>query len=398
MKRSRIDSLIMSQEKLSSLTRKDIETVQLRKLNSLLYREKERGGFYKNLPEQLDSLKELENLPFTTDEDLAANPSSMLLSSQADIQRVLSDATSGTTGHEKRVFYSLGDCENTIRLFKAGLGEFVFPGNRTMICMPFSGPYGLGDLISEAISRLGAVPIRAGCNLSYGQLKALMLKEKPDTYVGMPVNLLSMLRVCGRQSIERALVSADSCPENVIHEIEEILGTRLFPHYGSREMGLGGAICCPAHEGMHLRENHVIAEIIDDNGKVLPHGKYGQLVITTIGMEAMPLIRYKTGDYTKIFQGRCPCGSEVIRLDDVRRTLTGRDIAYWDNRVFTDKRIVDYSLKYNGTNYIVNALTLGNYNCSPLFRDLLGKECLVNFREVHENDKPLYRGKRKVLN
>ena len=84
---------------------------------------------------------------------------------------------------------------------------------------------------------------------------------------------------------------------------------------------MAGAITCPAHDGMHLRENHIIAEIIDGQGNVLPHGEEGELVITTIGMEAMPLIRYRTGDYTRIIPGTCVCGSETIRLDLLRRKL-----------------------------------------------------------------------------
>ena len=126
MNRSRIDAYIQEQEQLHTLTRRDIEAVQLKKLNRLLSCEKERGGFYGNLPDRLDSLADLASLPFTTDEDLARNAPGMLLCSQAEIRRVLSDATSGTTGAAKRVFYTEGDCRNTVELFKAGLGELVF--------------------------------------------------------------------------------------------------------------------------------------------------------------------------------------------------------------------------------------------------------------------------------
>ena len=99
-------------------------------------------------------------------------------------------------------------------------------------------------------------------------------------------------------------------------------------------MGLGGAVTCPAHEGMHLRENHVMAEIIDGEGRVLPWGEYGELVITTIGMEAMPLIRYRTGDYTRIFAEPCPCGSEIIRLDSLHRIGPAAQIADLDEALF----------------------------------------------------------------
>ena len=291
MTRTRLDALICEQEGLESLTRADIRRIQLERLNALLARERERGGFYSGLPAHLDDLAELSEFPFTTQTELAENVGAMLLCSQSEVQRVISDVTSGTTGIGKRVFYTRADCERTVQLFMAGLGELIFPGGRTLICMPFSGQFGLGELIAEAVSRLGASPIRAGAQLSYFELSELMRAERPDSFVGMPVQLLSLLRVCGRGSLERALVSADACPEGVISEAEKLLGSRLFPHYGSREMGLGGAVCCPAHEGMHLRENHIIAEIIDENGRQAPVGEYGELVITTIGMDAIHIIR-----------------------------------------------------------------------------------------------------------
>ena len=133
MKRSRLDALIMEQEQVHTLDRETLDRIQLERLNCLLAREKERAGFYRDLPERLSSLSELGTLPFTTEEDLAGSAPAMLLVSQGRVQRVLSDATSGTTGAPKRVFYTEGDLENTVRLYMAGLGELIFPGSVTMI-------------------------------------------------------------------------------------------------------------------------------------------------------------------------------------------------------------------------------------------------------------------------
>ena len=390
MKRSRIDKFIMGQERLKRLTRKEIEAVQLKKLNRVLTQEKQRAGFYRDLPEYLESLEELGTLPFTTEEDLAQSASGLLLRSQSDIQRVLSDATSGTTGAAKRVFYTKEDCRNTVELFMAGLGELVFPGSVTMICFPFSGPYGLGELISEAIEGLGARPLMLGTALSYGEFHAVMERERPDTFVGMPVQLLSILSTCGRGSLERALVSGDSCPDAVIKSCEKILGSRLFPHYGSREMALGGAITCPAHEGMHLRENHVIAEIIDQAGRILPPGEMGELVITTIGMEAMPLIRYRTGDYTRILSAPCPCGSEVLRLDTIRRADT-EEILRLDEWMFRQPGVVDYRAERRNGNLVLTVLTVDDTPAVPP----AGAKIIQ--QSVTEDDRPLYMGKRKII-
>ena len=390
MNRTGLDALIMRQEGLPALGREEIEGVQLRKLNALLRREKERGGFYRALPERIGSLAEMDGLPFTTDEDLAEHGGRMLIGSQARIQRVLSDATSGTTGRAKRVFYTAGDCENTVRFFKAGLEELVRPGGKTMICMPFSGPYGLGELIAEAVTRIGARPLRVGANRSYGELREILETERPESFVGMPVRLLAMLRVCGRGSLKRALVSADVCPRAVAREAEGLLGSRLFPHYGSREMALGGAVTCQAHEGMHLRENHMIAEIVDREGKRVPDGGEGELVITTIGMEAMPLIRYRTGDICRLLPGACPCGSELRRMEALRR-IGGEEREQLDELLFSQEKLVDYRAQRDAEGLRIEALTLDG--SAP---EKLPEGARVTARRVCAQDVPLYKGKRSI--
>ena len=325
----------------------------------------------------------------------------MLLCSQSAVQRVLSDATSGTTGAAKRVFYTEADLENTVRLYMAGLGELIFPGSVTMICFPFSGPFGLGELIAEAITRLGARALKLGPSLSYGEYREILKRERPDSFVGMPIQLLSLLRVCGRGSLRRALVSGDACPDSVLHACEGLLGSRLFPHYGSREMGMAGAITCPAHAGMHLRENHVLAEIVNENGEPLPPGETGELVITTIGMEALPLIRYRTGDYTRALPGPCPCGSVTLRLDTIRRRPVGLDVPALDDALFALDGLVDCRYRLAGDTLVIDALTLvpldGEELAQRLHPLLNGLSVSVRASRALPEDRCLYAGKRCLL-
>ncbi len=396
--RSRLDALIREQERIERVDRETIEAIQLKKLNRLLTRERRRGGFYRDLPARLLSLERLSDLPFTTDEDLARHAPELLLCSQAQIQRVLSDATSGTTGAAKRVFYTEGDLENTVRLYMAGLGELIFPGSVALVCFPFSGPFGLGELIAEAIGRLGARAVKAVPGLRYAEYAALLERERPDSFVGMPVQLLSLLRVCGRGSLRRALVSGDACPEAVTDGCERLLGSRLFPHYGSREMGMAGAVCCRAHAGMHLRENHVLAEIVDGDGRPLPPGERGELVITTLGMEAMPLIRYRTGDYTRILPGVCPCGSETVRLDRVTRREGGLSVPALDEILFADEAVADCRYEASEKELRVLALTRGTPDEAALLARLRAlvpdREPILCLRPAGEEDRALYPGKR----
>ena len=388
MRRSRLDALILEQEGIAPTSRAEIEAMQLKKLNALLQREHDRQGFYRDLPASLRSLDELHSLPLTTAEDLAAHGNTMLLLSQGAVERVVTERTSGTTGKAKRLFYTAGALERTVRFFAAGLGELIFPGSVTMICFPFSGPNGLGDLIAEAVSRLGARPLRIGVGKSYAELQEILEQERPDTFVGMAVPLLSLLRVCGRGSLRRALVSGDACPDAVLRCAEALLGSKLFPHYGSREMALGGAITCQAHAGMHLRENHVIAEIVAPDGTPLPEGEWGELVITTIGMEAMPLIRYRTGDRARFLPGICPCGSVFRRLDTVSR-LDAEAFLRLENAVFSLPWAADYRAVHGPDGLRLEVLTCGE---PPKALPEIG--AAWSLRPVRPEDRPLIVGKR----
>ncbi len=406
MKKTALENWICETEGVQTLSRRDIETMQLQKLNALLHRERERGGFYRSYPLRLESLEALQTLPFTTPEDLAAHSGAMLLTSQAEVSRVITGATSGTTGPAKRVFYTDRDIGHTVGFFAAGISELVFPGDRVMVAMPFSGPFGLGDLIARAVERLGAVPLRTGLGKSYGALCAELDAEEPAAYIGMPVPLLGLLRFyeahLGRPaSVRRALVSGDACPVGVVRQVGAILGTRLFPHYGSREMCLGGAVTCSAHAGMHLRENHIIAEIVDDNGAPVPEGTCGELVITTLDMEALPLLRYRTGDLTRFLPGPCPCGGVTRRLDSVFRRGPESRMAALDDAMFSVPGLVDFCAEQKDGAIWLQALTLQGADAEPLRQAAAsafpGQPVHITARACRHTDRPCYAGKRHVI-
>ena len=168
MKKAALDQWVREQENCGELGQREIRQIQLQKLNALLKREKGRQGFYRNLPEHLASLEQLPELPLTTEEDLKRSGNGMVLVSQSAVERVRTQETSGTTGPAKRVFYTAGDNERTVSFFAAGLSELIHPGSRTMICMPFSGDRGLGELIAEAVTRLGAEPLPGGWDRTFG--------------------------------------------------------------------------------------------------------------------------------------------------------------------------------------------------------------------------------------
>ncbi len=399
---AKLDSWVKEKEGIKILDRQAIESLQLEKLNRLLEREYARQGFYRNLPRRLNSLKELENLPFTTEQDLKEQGNRMLLVSQSKIERVRSWETSGTTGPAKRIFYTARDNDRTVSFFSAGLSELIHWGEKAVIAMPFTGDRGLGELIQEAVEGLGAVPVPAGNMKSFGEMLELLDKEKPDTFIGPPVLLLSLLRMRPKSSIKRGLVSGDACPPGIMKAIEELLGTRLYPHYGSREMGLGGAVTCPAFQGMHLRENDIIGEIVDEKGKAVPEGEWGELTVTLIEAGAMPLIRYRTGDISRFLPGICPCGCCLRRLDSVSRIGEGREMEELDDYIFQIPWIVDYRISRKGEILEIEGLTtekgIEEKAGGLLPGEWKGRKLNCTWKSAEPEDEPCYRGKRRIEN
>lgn len=400
MRRTNLENWIETTEGLPKLTREALEELQLTRLNETLARLKARGGFYKDYPEKLDSLSGLQTLPFTTAQELSANPGRFLLTSQSEVSRVISGATSGTTGPAKRVFYTEADTAHTVGFFAAGISEMLEEGEKCFIAFPFTGPFGLGDLIAKAVEQLGAIPIKAGFGQTWGEMLELIKQTQPETYIGFPVTLLGLARMYGKNfPVKRALVSGDACPEGVMAALETVLGSKLYPHYGSRECGLGGAVTCQAFEGMHLRENHIIPEIIDEQGNVLPDGEYGELVISTIGADAMPLIRYRTGDYTRILP-QCPCGGVTRRIDTVSRREGTISIEELDSKLFPIPELVDYRASFDGS-LRVEVLTTRENVASTVQLALRQRypqvEVSVTAALCRPEDRPMYPGKRYVI-
>ena len=399
---AKLDSWVKEKEGIKILDRQAIESLQLEKLNRLLEREYARQGFYRNLPRRLNSLKELENLPFTTEQDLKEQGNRMLLVSQSKIERVRSWETSGTTGPAKRVFYTARDNDRTVSFFSAGLSELIHWGEKALIAMPFTGDRGLGELIQEAVEGLGAVPVSAGNMRSFGEMLELLDKEKPETFIGPPVLLLSLLRMRPKSSIKRGLVSGDACPPGIMKAIEERLGTRLYPHYGSREMGLGGAVTCPAFQGMHLRENDIIGEIVDEKGKAVPEGEWGELAVTLIEAGAMPLIRYRTGYISRFLPWICPCGCCLRRLDSVSRIGEGREMEELDDYIFQIPWIVDYRISRKGEILEIEGLTtekgIEEKAGGLLPGEWKGRKLNCTWKSAEPEDEPCYRGKRRIEN
>ena len=151
--------------------------------------------------------------------------------------------------------------------------------------------------------------------------------------------------------IKSVLLSTDHVPDSISRVIENTWGCKVFNHYGTTEMGLGGGVQCAARSCYHMREADMYFEIIDtETERPLPEGEMGEVVFTTLTRTGMPLIRYHIGDLSRFVPSTCPCGSTLRQMDIIRGRVAGRkklagrplSIAELDEVIFQVEGVLNY--------------------------------------------------------
>jgi phenylacetate-coenzyme A ligase PaaK-like adenylate-forming protein len=308
----------------------DLQAWQLSKLNETLALARGKSAFYKKhfegSPETLSSLDDLRQFPFTTAEDIRENPLRFVCVSQGEIQRVVTLQTSGTTGEPKRIYFTADDQQLTIDFFGVGMSALTEPDERVLIFLPGETPGSVGDLLRMGLERKGRRPIPYGMVKDPFHALDVMEKEQADCLVGSPTQILSLARRWNpkNKSPRTILLSTDYVPAAIVNVLENTWGCKVFNHYGTTEMGLGGGVECEAHLGYHLREADMYFEIVDpETGEPVPDGDYGEVVFTTLTRRGMPLVRYRMGDRSRFLVDECPCGTKLWTLEKIRGRFSG---------------------------------------------------------------------------
>lgn len=345
----------------SLFDRSVLEDWQFRQIKNIVAYVYERSPFYHQrfagLPLPQSMLQFIE-LPFTTAEDIKADPGRFVCTSQDEIQRIVTLPTSGTTGSPKRVYFTARDQELTIDFFQVGMSTLAAPGDRVLILLPGQRPGSVGDLLCIGLERLGCIPISFGPFEEEKNVLDMINSRNINLLVGSPVQLHRLARydqahpVLKRGQIEKVLSSTDILSRIIRANLQLHWGCDVFDHYGMTETGLGGGVECEAHQGYHLREADLHFEIIDPlTGSLLPDGQSGEIVVTTLTREGMPLVRYRTGDISRFLPGSCPCGAFIKRLEKIHtRAQAGVKIktgiihpSDLDEALFTIESILDFS-------------------------------------------------------
>jgi phenylacetate-coenzyme A ligase PaaK-like adenylate-forming protein len=268
--------------------------------------------------DDIESFSDFEKLPFTAPDDISQNPNDFLCTPLDDVSRIVTLNTSGSTGRSKRIFFTPEDQELTVDFFHHGMSTFTASEDRVMIFMPGRAPGGVCDLLARGLNRLDADSYVYGAISDYKDASRAMLEFCPTVLVGIPSQMHRLATEVCDFRLKSVLLASDYIQPLFVSVIEDAWGCKVFTHYGMTETGLGGAVSCHAHAGYHMREADLYFEIIDPaTGKNLPDGEHGEIVFTALNRRGMPLIRYRTGDMSRILAEPCPCGSIIRRFDHI---------------------------------------------------------------------------------
>jgi len=316
-------------EDIETLPRPALEALQLKRLQAVVDRVCANVPFYMNSfgkaglkPADVRSLDDLERLPFTTKQDMRDSyPYGLFAAPLEEIVRI--HASSGTTGKPTVVGYTLKDIDTWSELMAR---SFVAAGAHRGDIIHNAYGYGLftGGLGAHyGAERLGAsvIPISGGNT----KRQIMIMQDFGSTVLTCtPSYSLFMAEEARAEGVDFkklklrvGIFGAEPWSEAMRGEIEDKLNLAAIDIYGLSEiMGPGVAIeCIEAKNGLHIWEDHFIPEIIDpETGRRLPHGEHGELVITTITKQGIPLIRYRTRDITSISYEPCACGRTHARI------------------------------------------------------------------------------------
>ncbi len=398
-------------EKQECMSRQEIEQTQLACLNKTIERVYYNVPFYKerldsvNLhPEKINSLSDLQEVPFTTKEDIRKHyPYGLFAAPMKKIVRV--HASSGTTGKPTVVGYTKNDINTWANL----VARIVMMAGGTEDDVAqvafgyglFTGAFGL----HYGLEKIGTtvVPISSGNT----EKQVMLMKDFGTTLlVSTPSYALYIAEVAQEMGLSKedlnlriGLFGAEGSTEEMRIELEERLGIIATENYGLSEIiGPGVSGECTFKTGMHIAEDHFIPEIIDpDTGKVLPWGEKGELVITTITKEGFPLLRYRTKDITSLTIDRCECGRTMARMAKVQGRTDDMLIIKGVNVFPSQIESVLIGMEHIGPHYQMIVKKKGYFDTLEVHVELIAGKMLEKFSELEKLEGEIYHKLRSIL-
>jgi phenylacetate-CoA ligase len=350
------------------LMRSDVERYQQFKLLRSLKYCYEKSSFYREQfhkagisPAAIQNREDLSRFPLTDPLHIAEAPYQFLCLSRAEIARIHTFVTSGTTGPQKKIFWTQGDLDRITDFMSAGMGMAANSADVVQIFLPDGRPNSQADLLCQGVKKLGATPVVSEMNLSAQEHLTLIEKFNSTILFGYAGHLFRLSKdlqhTCdlSDKGVKILFLAAEYLPDSRRRELRSIWNCRVRTHYGLTEMGLGVAVECEAGNGYHFNEADLLLEIINPKtGEPVTAGQEGELVFTTLNREAMPLIRYRTHDISRLILEPCACGAaSLLKIDKVKKrlesivALAGGDEVYpalFDDVLYGIPGLIDYQL------------------------------------------------------
>ena len=318
--------------------------------------------------EDIHSVEDIRQLPFTTKADMRANYPFGLVAGNMREDGVRIHSSSGTTGTPTVIVHSKHDLDSWANLVARCL--YMVGIRKTDVFQNSSG-YGMftGGLgFQYGAERLGALTVPAAAGNSKRQIK--FITDFGTTALhAIPSYAVRLAEVFQEEGIDptsttlrRLVIGAEPHTDEQRRKIERLLNVKAYNSFGMTEMnGPGVGFECTEQNGMHIWEDCYLIEIIDpETGDPVPDGEIGEMVLTTLDREMMPLIRYRTRDLTRILPGKCPCGRTHVRIDRIKGRSDDMFIIKGVN-IFpmqVEKILVRYPQL--GSNYLITLDTIHN--------------------------------------
>ncbi len=316
------------QEEIETMPFSEMEALQLRKLKEQVRHVYAHQPYYRKLmdekgvkPEDIQSLKDIEKLPFLSKQDLRDTyPYGMLAVDLSECVRV--QATSGTTGKRVIAFYTQSDLDIWEECAARGLRAMGIAKNDIIQIAYGYGLFSGGAGIHGAAHKVGALTIPMSSGSTDRQiefmkdLRTTVLACTPSYAAFIGETLAESGGSPSDLSLRVGVFGAEPWTKEMRDSIEKSLGIKAYDIYGLTEIsGPGVAFQCECQQELHINEDHFYAEIVDpETGEPLPLGEKGELVFTCLDKKAFPMMRYRTHDITVLSREKCSCGRTLLRM------------------------------------------------------------------------------------
>ena len=399
------------QKEIETMSRAEIEAVQLQRLQETVQRCYQNVPFYRARldsvgvkPEDIRSLSDIARIPYTMKDDIRQNyPFNMFAAKMRDVVRI--HASSGTTGKPTVVGYTRTDLDTwSTCVARLACAAGATPDDIAQIAFGyglFTGALGL----HYGLEKIGCavIPMSSG-----NSEKQLMLMEDFGTtlLVATPsyaVYLSELAREKGiidRLKLRLGLFGSEGCTPEMRAKIEENFPNLLATdNYGMSElMGPGVAGECELRCGLHIAEDHFLCEIINpETGEPMPEGEYGELVVTPLTKEAFPVLRYRTRDITCITYEPCKCGRTHARMEKIRGRSDDMLIIKGVNVFPSQIESVLVGMPNVGPHYQLIVRSEGYMDNLEVQVELLDGGLLEHFRELEQLQKTIHAKLHSVL-